>query len=236
MAFFSLSVFFPCYNDEHTIKELVRTADRILKRKHIRYELIVVDDGSTDQSRKILNNLKTSIPTLRIISHMTNKGYGGALQSGFRAARNDVVFYTDGDGQYDVREMELLLPLLTDDIDVVNGIKISRQDPWYRIIVGNLYNFFTRNAFGIEVFDTDCDFRLIRRSLLRKLKLSCTSGAICVELVKKLQLAGARFREVSVHHYDRKFGASQFFKPRHLFHSVAELLFLWISFYILRDD
>lgn len=220
----SVSVFFPCYNDEGTIGGLVRTADKILRRRDGKYEIIVIDDGSTDGSRQLLKKLVKKFPKLKLVFHKGNKGYGGALKSGFDKARYELVFYTDGDGQYDVSEMKLMFSLLTNDVDVVNGIKMFRNDPWYRVIVGNIYNFFVRNIFGIDIFDTDCDFRLIRKSVLKKVGLKCKSGAICVELVKKLQDAGARFRQVSVHHYARKYGQSQFFNWRRILMTGWELV------------
>lgn len=207
----SVSVFFPCYNDERTIGGLIETADKILRRRGGKYEIIIIDDGSTDGSRRLLKKLAKEFSSLRLVFHRENKGYGGALRSGFGKAKYDLVFYTDGDGQYDVSEIELILPLMTEDIDAVNGIKMFRNDPWYRVVIGNIYNFFVRNVFGIDIFDTDCDFRLVRKSLLKKINLKCSSGAICVELVRKLQDAGARFRQVSIHHYPRKYGRSQFF-------------------------
>ena len=219
----SISVFFPCYNDEWTIGGLVRTADKILKRRGGKYEIMVIDDGSTDGSRQLLKKLAKEFSRLRLIFHRGNKGYGGALRSGLGRAKYDLVFYTDGDGQYDVSELELMLPLLTDDIDVVNGIKMFRNDPWYRVVIGNIYNFFVRNVFGIDIFDTDCDFRLIRNSLMKRISLKCDSGAICVELVRKLQDADARFRQVSVHHYSRRYGNSQFFNWRRILTTGFEL-------------
>lgn len=194
-----------------------------------KYEIIVIDDGSTDNSRVELSKLSREIKNLRLIFHRYNKGYGGAIKSGFKAARFDLIFYTDGDGQYDIGELKLLLPLMTDDIDVVNGIKMFRNDPWYRTLIGNLYNFAVRNLFNIDIFDTDCDFRLIRKKFISNLELEGNSGAICVELVKKLQLEGARFREVSVHHYDRLHGSSQFFKPMNILKTGIELIKLWFQ-------
>lgn len=224
MAKLSISVFFPCFNDRKTISGLVKKADSILSKRKITYEIIVVDDGSGDGSREDLRKLKKKIKNLKLVFHRKNKGYGGALKSGFKKAKYDLVFYTDGDGQYDVGELELLIPLMTEDIDVVNGIKIGRGDPFYRIVIGNIYNFGVRNLFGIDIFDVDCDFRIIRREVLNKFSLNCDSGAICVELVRKLQDAGARFRQVSVHHYPRKYGNSQFFNLRRILNTGVELI------------
>lgn len=228
----SVSVFFPCYNDERTIGDLVRAADSMFKKRGTPYEIIVVNDGSSDGSATVLRGLKKGIPRLHVITHGENQGYGAALRAGFRAATFDLVFYTDGDGQYDVGELELLFPLLTSDIDVVNGIKMERNDPWIRVAAGKGYNFFVRNLFGIKIFDVDCDFRLIRRKVLKDVRLTSRSGAICVELIKKLQDRGARFREVTVHHYDRKFGNSQFFRPIRILHTVIELAKFWIDRYL----
>lgn len=230
----SVSVFFPCYNDERTIGELVRIVDALLKKRNAPYEIIVVNDGSTDNSATVLRNVKKEVPRLRMITHQRNQGYGAALRDGFRAAKFDLVFYTDGDGQYDIRELELLFPLMTPDIDVVNGIKMERNDPWIRIAAGKGYNFFVRNLFGIKIFDIDCDFRLIRRKVLENITLTSRSGAICVELIKKLQDQGARFREVTVHHYDRKHGRSQFFKPARIVYTMVELAKFWIDRYISK--
>ncbi len=156
-----------------------------------------------------------------------NMGYGAALRTGFAASRKDLVFYTDGDGQYGPKELAVLLPLMTREIDFVNGIKMSRKDPTYRIMLGNWYSLLARWLFWLPIYDVDCDFRLLRRSLLNKLTLTSNSGAICVELVKKAQLVGARFRQVSVRHYERKHGNSQFFQVRRLYSTLTELLLLW---------
>jgi len=229
MAKPSISIFFPCYNDKGTIGKLVTNSIKQLKKLTKRFEVIVVDDGSTDGSRRLLKKIAKKHPQLRLVFHKKNKGYGGALTSGFKAAKHDLVFYTDGDAQYDIKEMPLLLPLMTRDIDIVNGIKIGRGDSWYRVTIGKLYNFFVRNAFGIDVFDVDCDFRLIRNKTLKGIKLESTSGAICVELVKKLEMKNARFREVSVHHYPRTYGKSQFFNFFRIYKTGLELISLWLK-------
>jgi glycosyltransferase involved in cell wall biosynthesis len=232
----NISVFFPCYNDQHTIGGLVEDAIVILQGIADRFEVIVVEDGSTDGSKKVLEGLRGKYPLIfRPIYHKHNRGYGGALKSGFAKARYDLVFYTDGDGQYDVKELPLLLSLMTKDVNFINGIKMERQDYGYRVILGNFYALLMRWAFLLPVFDVDCDFRLIRRSLAKKLKLKSDSGSICVELVKKAQKAGAKFRQVSVHHFPRKFGGSQFFNFRHLFKTFRELGPLWVKL-MLKEE
>lgn len=223
-----ISVFFPCYNDFHTIGSLVEKTFTILPTLTDDYEIVVIDDGSSDGSQKLLLDLAEKYPkTFRPIFHKKNRGYGGALKDGFKSARHDLVFYTDGDGQYNVAELPILWDLMTPDVNFVNGIKMERMDFVYRVIVGNFYALLMRWAFLLPIYDVDCDFRLIRRSLLLKLNLESNSGSICVELVKKAQKAGAKFRQVSVHHYPRKYGESQFFKPIRLLKTFKELVPLW---------
>jgi glycosyltransferase involved in cell wall biosynthesis len=229
----SISVFFPCYNDERTIAPLVTQADEQLQQLTDDYEILVVNDGSRDGSAGVLQRLTASVARLRIITHDTNIGYGGALRSGFRHAAKDLVFYTDGDGQYDVKELPLLLMLLTDDTDFVNGMKMTRRDPSYRVFVGNLHRFVTRWTFWLPITDVDCDFRLIRRSVLDRIRLTSNSGSICVELVKQSQRAGAQFREVSVHHYARQWGESEFFTPGRILRTYADLARMWIALMVL---
>jgi glycosyltransferase involved in cell wall biosynthesis len=166
------------------------------------------------------------------VTHPKNRGYGGALRSGFAASTKDLVFYTDGDGQYDVKEMPLLVMLLSPDVDFVNGVKMTRQDPGYRVFAGNLHKFFTRWMFWLPVTDVDCDFRLVRRTILERIRLTSDSGSICPELVKKSERAGATFREVSVHHYARRSGGSQFFRPGRILRTYADLAALWVRLMI----
>jgi glycosyltransferase involved in cell wall biosynthesis len=230
----SISIFFPCYNDEKSIGVLVEKAFTVLQPLTDDYEVIVVDDASADNSREVLTKLTNKYKNLKLVFHEKNKGYGGALQSGFRAASKDLVFYTDGDGQYDVEEFPILLSLMTSDTDFVNGIKMERGDAPYRIFVGNMYRFAVRWAFWLPIVDVDCDFRLIRTKITSKLKLTKTSGAICTELVKKAQHEGAVFRQVSVHHYERKHGSSQFFKLNRILHTFWDMTHLWFTLILFR--
>jgi glycosyltransferase involved in cell wall biosynthesis len=229
----SISVFFPCYNDGKTIGGLVLEAERQLSCLTDDYEIIVVNDGSRDDSAAVLRDLQARVPRLNVITHETNRGYGGALRSGFAASTRDVVFYTDGDGQYDVKELNILLMLLTEDTDFVNGIKMTRQDPAHRVFVGNLHRFLMRWSFWLPINDVDCDFRLIRRWVLDRIALHSNSGSICVELVKDAQRAGARFREVSVHHYARQWGESQFFRPGRIIRTYLGIARIWVDLMLL---
>lgn len=223
----SISVFFPCYNDAGTIGSMVELATLTCRQIAKQFEIIVIDDGSSDDSRRILRELAQVNPYLKLVFHEKNRGYGGALISGFSAATLDWIFYTDGDAQYDVGELALLVEKISDRVDIVQGYKTKRHDPWYRIVIGNIYNFGVKLAFGIKIRDVDCDFRLIRRSVFDKVRLTHQSGVITVEMVKKFGDAGFKFAEVPVSHYSRTYGSSQFFNWRRLVRVAIELLQLW---------
>ncbi|MBC7263701.1 MAG: glycosyltransferase family 2 protein [Chloroflexi bacterium] len=223
----SISVFFPAYNDGGTIPSMVLTAIMTLRQLTDDYEVIVVNDGSQDYTGEVLAELAQHYPELRVITHERNRGYGGALRSGFANATKELIFYTDGDAQYDARELAILYPKMTDDVDIVQGYKISRSDPWYRTLIGRIYHWTVKIAFGLKVRDVDCDFRLIRRRVFDKVKLESNSGVICVEMVKKIQDAGFKFAEVPVHHYHRAYGKSQFFNFGRIARVGIDLTRLW---------
>jgi glycosyltransferase involved in cell wall biosynthesis len=233
--FASLSVFFPAYNDAPSLPELIAKTFAVLEEHAVDYEVIVVNDGSYDNTAEVLEELRLQFaPCMRVISHPENRGYGGALRSGFAAAQKDWVFYTDGDSQYDVSELPRLLELAGPRTGLVNGYKLQRHDPAHRIWIGNIYNFCARLLFRIRIRDIDCDYRLIRRDLLDKIQLTSTSGTICVELVRKLELSGCEVVETGVHHYPRLYGRSQFFRLRSLAVTFYQLVSLWMRTVILR--
>jgi glycosyltransferase involved in cell wall biosynthesis len=223
----SISAFFPAYNDGGTIGSIVILTSMILRSLTDNYEIIVVNDGSSDYTADVLEELETQLESIKIIHHKKNKGYGSALRSGFENCTNDLIFYTDGDAQYDVRELPLLLRKLTDEIDWVNGYKISRSDPLHRKVIGRIYHWIAKLSFGIKLLDVDCDFRLIRRKVFDKIKLKSESGVICVEMIKKFQDAGFRVAEVPVHHYFRAYGKSQFFNFPRIIRVGVNLAQLW---------
>jgi glycosyltransferase involved in cell wall biosynthesis len=231
----AVSVFFPCYNDEATIARMVEVAVATLERVGVDdAEVIVVNDGSSDRSAEILDELTVKEPRLRVVTHEHNRGYGGALLSGFAASKKQWVFYTDGDGQFDPAELELLVQRASDDVDVVQGYKLRRADGLVRAVIGRVYHRFVKLMFGLRIRDTDCDFRLIRRSALDRVTLAHTTGVICVELVRKLQDAGARFTEVGVHHYRRVHGTSEFFRVGAIARTLRDLAGLWVQMVVLR--
>ncbi len=199
------------------------------------YEVVVVNDGSSDYTNDVLGELESHYKNVKVIHHTENKGYGGALRSGFANCTKDLIFYTDGDAQYDVRELYLLIQELTDDVDWVNGYKISRGDPLHRKIIGRIYHRIAKISFGLKLRDVDCDFRLMRRSVFDKVHLKSDSGVICVEMIKKFQNAAFKFAEVPVHHYFRAYGKSQFFNFRRVFSVGVNLIKLWWELVLKKE-
>lgn len=224
----SISAFFPAYNDAGTIPSMVLTVLLTLRELCDDYEVIVINDGSKDHTPQVLDELARIYPhEVRIIHHVKNRGYGGALRSGFANATKEWIFYTDGDAQYDPRELKLLANLVSDEVDFINGWKIERNDPLHRIIIGKIYQYIIKLAFGLRLKDVDCDFRLMRRCVFDKVNLEADSGVICVELMKKTQDHGFRLTETPVHHFHRAYGRSQFFNFRRLARVAYDLQILW---------
>ena len=228
-----LSIFFPAYNDGATIASLVIAACKAAQRLTPDYEVIVVNDGSADRTPEIADELARAYPEVRVVHHARNRGYGGALRSGFASARKELIFYTDGDAQYDPSELEALWPCMTDSIDLVNGYKITRSDPLHRVILGRMYHLTVSLLFGLRVRDVDCDFRLMRKSVFDKIELHRNSGVICLEMIKKIQDADCRIVEVPVHHYHRAYGRSQFFNFGRLARTAVDVARLWVELVVL---
>ena len=175
----SLSVFCPAYNDAGTIASLVMTAVQVAGTLTPDFEVIVVNDGSRDDTPRLLDQLARIYPDhVRVVHHEQNRGYGGALRTGFATATKDWVFYTDGDGQYDPSEVTALWTKMADDVDWVNGWKISRSDPAHRIVIGRLYHHVVKTLFRLRVRDVDCDFRLMRRRIFETVHLEKDSGVM----------------------------------------------------------
>ncbi len=231
----SISAVFPAYNDAGTIPSMVLTALLALRQVTDDFEVIVTNDGSRDHTALVLDELASRYPELKVIHHPKNQGYGCALRTGFSHASKDWVFYTDGDGQYDPMELVRLVEGLKDGVDVVNGYKISRHDPFIRVVIGRIYHHIVKIAFGFKLKDVDCDFRLIRREIFDKISLESETGTICLEMVKKFQDAGYKFAEVPVNHYYRSYGKSQFFRPKHLWTTFKHLAQLWWKLVIKKE-
>jgi glycosyltransferase involved in cell wall biosynthesis len=231
----SLSIFFPAYNDAGTIASLALIAHMTARQLTDDYEVIVIDDGSPDHTGELLDEMARHFPWLKVVHHGTNRGYGGALRTGFQTAAKDLIFYTDGDAQYDPREMTRLFEAFSTEVDFVNGYKIGRSDPLHRKVIGKAYHTFVRTMFGLRLRDVDCDFRLMRRAVFEKVVLTRSSGVICVELMKKVQDHGFRIAQVPVHHFHRTYGKSQFFNFPRVARTLVDLTRLWWELVVRKE-
>lgn len=230
----SVSAFFPCYNDAMSIGKMVQDVRESLSIAVNDFEIIVVNDGSSDNSLDVLQELQKEIPELRIVNHEANRGYGGALLSGIAASTKQWVFYTDGDAQYDAREISRCIAAVTESSDIIQGFKMGRGDPLHRRIIGRVYHHSVRLLFQLPVRDTDCDFRLMRKATLGKFRLQSTTGVICVEMMHAFHRVNAQFVEVGVSHYHRPHGKSQFFRVPAVSRSALQLLQLWTRLMLRR--
>lgn len=233
----SITVFYPFLNDWGTVGSLVALAADTLEKITDDWEILIIDDGSEKDAQEALKAVVRLIKNTRIIHHPKNLGYGAVLRTGFKNAKKELIFYTDGDAQYDPRELvELLKKMELDNsrLGMVNGYKIKRSDPTHRVIAGQLYHYIVKFFFQLPIRDTDCDFRLLKKEVLNAITLKESSGTICVELVKTIDHAGYTIAEVPVHHYWRTSGKSQFFNFNRLFHTFIALIKLWIRLIIQK--
>jgi len=202
-----LSVVLPAYNEEANVERVVRDCVAFLDGRALDYELLVVNDGSRDRTGEILNGLTASLPRLRPQHHPQNRGYGAALRTGFEAARKRFVFYMDGDGQFDIRELDSLLPLATDEQHIVTGFRIERRDPFIRRLNAKLFGgWLVRVTLGVRVRDLNCAFKLIPKWILDSITLESTGALINAELYGRAVRRGVGIKEVGVHHYPRTAG------------------------------
>ncbi|HEY5982267.1 MAG TPA: glycosyltransferase family 2 protein, partial [Anaerolineales bacterium] len=233
----SLTIFFPCYNDGGTIATMIIRAIQVGELAAEDFEVLVINDGSQDDSALILNEMERLYAgRVRVLHNERPSGYGGVLRKGFATANKEWIFYTDGDAQYDPRELTDLVAVAGNGIDVVNGYKIKRHDPLIRIWIGLAYQYFVKLAFGLVIRDVDCDFRLMRRSIFDVIRLESQSGTITFEMVKKMQDAGFKFAEVPVHHYYRQYGVSQFFNIPRVVRTLFDLVHWWWRLVVRKDQ
>ncbi len=236
MKLSSLSIFFPCYNDAGTIATMIIRAMQVAPTVTDDFEVIVINDGSQDDSALILEEMKRVYDgRLKVLHETRASGYGGVLRKGFARAEKEWIFYTDGDAQYDPRELTALVDALHGPVDMVNGYKIKRHDPLHRIWIGLAYQYFVKWIFGLKIRDVDCDFRLMHRAIFDRIQLESHSGTITFEMVKKMQDAGATIAEAPVHHYYRQYGGSQFFNIRRVLRTLVDLMHWWWRLVIRKE-
>lgn len=201
----SISVFFPCYNEQENVGRTVEKALAVLDKLKADFEVIIIDDGSTDGTGQIADEITSRNNKVKVVHHRTNLGYGAALQSGFKAATKELVFYTDGDGQFDINEMPPLLPLI-EHCDIVSCYRLNRQDSIIRKINGWCWTKLVCLLFNLKVRDIDCAFKLYRREIFDKIKLVSSGALIDAEILARAVRKGYCITQKGVHHYPRTVG------------------------------
>ena len=228
-----LTFFFPAYNEEENIEKTVERALAEIGPLVPSIEVLAIDDGSTDRTPELGDALAAADPRVRV-HHQPNRGYGGAIKAGFAEARGELICFSDGDLQFDLREMTRLLERLADErkpVDAVIGYRIRRRDPFHRIFIAKTYNAIVSVAFGLRVRDIDCAMKLFRREVFDGLRLDADGPFLSAELLIKLRARGVRTAQVGVNHFPRAAGTNtgaSFKKILRTFRDLARLRWdLW---------
>ena len=229
----TLSFFFPAYNEAGNITPMVETALKELPHYADSLEVIVVDDGSRDGTPEEMAGLVSLHPEVRYVRHETNRGYGEALRSGLSVATGDVVFWTDGDQQFDLQELRTLWPQL-DNADVIVGYRIKRADAPHRLFIAWTYNHLLRLVFGLRTRDVDCAFKVVKRPVVDAVKPISGGAFFSAEFLLRARQAGFAITEVGVHHYPRTVGSSKGATPAVILRTFREMLALWTTFRAAR--
>ncbi|MBL7189926.1 MAG: glycosyltransferase family 2 protein [Phycisphaerae bacterium] len=225
MVMVSISVFFPCYNEQENVGPTVERAIVVLEKLNADFDIIIVDDGSSDDTGKIAADIADRDDRVKVVHHPHNLGYGAALQSGFEAATKELVFYTDGDGQFDISEMPPLLELMA-QYDIVSGYRLDRKDSAMRKINGWCWTKLVCLLFGLKIRDIDCAFKLYKREVFDNMELWSTGALIDTEILARAARKGYRITQIGVHHYRRTAGEQSGANLRVILRAFKELFVL----------
>lgn len=226
-----LSIVLPAYNEEDNIERQVEAVDAVCRDLRFDdWEILVVDDGSRDRTRAVCEALQERYPKLKVLVHEVNRGYAQALRTGFTSATKPIVFYTDADNQFDVREIKNLLPAI-DDYDLVCGFRIYRFDPFSRLVLSWGYNLLVRLLFRIRVRDVDCAFKLFRREIFDRIHIESRKFFVDTEILAKASKLGLKMTEIGVRHYPRVAGESTV-RPSHVVSTLGEIVSMWTDIHV----
>ena len=218
-----ISIFFPAYNEEANAKETVLKTKEVLEPLFSDFEIIVVDDGSSDRTGEIADELTKKDRRIKVIHHPQNLGYGAALISGFRGASKDLIFFTDCDLQFDVSEIKKLLSYIP-EYDVVIGYRSPRRDPFMRLVNAWGWKWLNRILFGLKVRDIDCAFKLFKKEAIKSIQIKSRGAMISAEILIRLFQKGYKIKEVPVTHLPRKAGSPTGAKPKVILRAFYELI------------
>jgi len=221
-----ISLVFPMFDEEENVGALLESALALAPSLAAEFEVIVVDDGSRDGSAAVVEAIRRRDPRVRLLRHPENRGYGAALRSGLRAARGDLVFFSDADLQFDLREIEHLLAHV-EEFDIVAGYRAPRRDPFGRRFLAWGWGVLVRGLFGLRVRDIDCAFKVFRRPVLDAIEVASIGAFVNTEILVRARRAGFRIREVPVSHHPRIAGRAKGASPRVVWRAIVELSTLY---------
>lgn len=219
----SITVFFPCYNEQDNVARVAEQAVQVLEGLRADYEVIIVNDGSSDHTARIADEIAKANKRVRVVNHPRNLGYGAALQSGFRAATKELVFYTDGDAQFDLNELPPLLPLMK-DFDIVSCYRMNRQDTSFRKLGGWLWTKMNGVLFSLNLRDIDCAFKLYKRAIFDNIKMESQGALIDTEILARAARKGYKITQRGVHHYPRTAGHQTGGSPKVVLRALKEVI------------
>lgn len=225
----SLSIILPAYNEEKNLPKVINQIIEVVDELKLDAEIIVVDDGSTDKTREVITELEKKHPIVKGFFHEQNKGYGGALISGFQEANKDYIFFMDADGQFDFKEIKKLLPYVN-EFDIVAGYRVQRADSLIRKINAAIFNLVVRILFGLKIKDIDCAFKIYKSDAVKNISFETKGALINTEILLKAKMAGARIKQVPVSHYPRLYGEQTGADIKVVLRAFKEILELWVKY------
>lgn len=230
-----ISVVFPAFNEEENIQRTVLQAREFLNDLTPYWEIIVVNDGSSDHTGRICDELSLQFPKVRTVHHPVNRGYGAAVKSGIEAARRELIFFSDSDGQFDLHDLLKLLPHV-DRYDIVAGYRARRSDPWNRILNAWAWNLLVKLVLGIRSRDIDCAFKVFHRRAFERIQIRSDGALINTEIFAQAARLGLTVKEVPVRHFPREFGQQTGAGLRVILKAFRELFSLWRSLRRVSPD
>jgi glycosyltransferase involved in cell wall biosynthesis len=227
----NISVIFPAFNEEMNLETVVKSALKILPSVSSVFEIIIVNDGSRDQTGEVARGLAAFHPAIQVVHHPQNRGYGAALKSGIEQAKNDLIFFCDSDGQFTLEDLPRLLAWI-DRFDMVIGYREKRQDPLHRRLNAAGWNLLVRSLFGLRVRDIDCAFKVFRRQIFDRVGIDTVGAMVNTEILSRSLRHGFSMKEVPVRHFPRQFGEQTGAKPRVILKAFYELAKMYVKIYL----
>ena len=218
----ALSLVFPAFNEADNLPTLLESAVKIGEQLGVDFEIVIVDDGSLDQSARVLALWSARDPRIRSVHHATNLGYGAALRAGLRLARGDLVFFSDADLQFDLGEIAKLLEH-TGDVEIVAGYRAPRRDPWLRRVIARIWGELVRHVFDLPIRDIDCAFKIFRREVLDAIPIESIGAFVNTEILARAKAAGFRIEQIPVSHQPRRAGTQSGARPRVILRALIEM-------------